>query len=639
MRKRVLLSFLVVALAAFIAVGSAGAGTAPNRLDDNRGNGNVVGLAADVCNAILGPFQALSWFDLDVCPDMHGRIVSHPHIWNIYAGDNWDSSHSAAFSKAAINDMTRKIIDTSAGSDYFGPAIHYGINPPTLAGSSENDGCTGAPDGTTNQVSIELWITCEVQAPGTGVPLPDNDTIYVIYLPETVDINNGPFGGTCDNFTAYHLQSMALTVDGPDFTEFPPFDAHFQSYPYAVIPLKCAKVMRDPANHGTVTSRGAPGDPLDADELTELASHQIIEAATDPISLGGWLDNSTLNLSGDFLKEGEAADICESGIGPAGDVREHRLENGIIVEPYWSNFDGQCVPLMRKLKPRRAGSRTGARLTSRALRSSVTRPRTPSTCQRPSSSSMAPARRGRSPRRCLAIRHPVRHEQHGRVDSDHDRYDFHGELHQAVPADREHVSGQRRPTVDHAEPVGRRRQDGQCHDGLVRPSGVDRYRFNGWSGDASDIFESTNVLMNAAKTATANYKLQHQITFQQTGIPAGVPWNVKVDGTDHAGPYSQWFRRVRFVDFSFQNPVTALTAGTRYAFVSASAKPLPAVRAVDGPGHGDVQDAAAVDRADERPPEPEPEHHHQQRDGARTGERHDAGGDVDRRRHHARPRR
>ena len=101
---------------------------------------------------------------------MHGRIVSHPHIWNIYAGDNWDSTHSASFSKAAINDLTRKITDTSAGSDYFGPAIHYGINPPTFAGSSrENDGCTGAPDGTTNQVSIELWITCQVQAPGTGV--------------------------------------------------------------------------------------------------------------------------------------------------------------------------------------------------------------------------------------------------------------------------------------------------------------------------------------------------------------------------------------------------------------------------------------------------------------------------------------
>ena len=42
MRKRVLLSFLVVALAAFIAVGSAGAGDAPNRLDDNRLSGTPV---------------------------------------------------------------------------------------------------------------------------------------------------------------------------------------------------------------------------------------------------------------------------------------------------------------------------------------------------------------------------------------------------------------------------------------------------------------------------------------------------------------------------------------------------------------------------------------------------------------------
>src|SRR3954471_5663198 len=89
------------------------------------------------------------------------------------------------------------------------------------------------------------------------------------------------------------------------------------------------------------------------------------------------------------------------------------------------------------------------------------------------------------------------------------------------------------------------------------PSGVNRYRFNGWSGDVSDIFESTNVLMNAPKTATAKYKLQHEITFQQTGIPGGVPWNVNVDGTDHAGPYSQWFDEFDVVDFSFQNPVPA----------------------------------------------------------------------------------
>ena len=196
---------------------------------------------------------------------MHARIVSHPHIWNIYAGDNWDSTHSAAFSKAAINDLTRKIIDTSAGSNYFGPAIQYGIKPPTFAGLVRERRLHRCPRRD-DESGVDRALD-HVRGPGARHrgSATDNNTIYVIYLPE-----NGGHQQRAVRWDVRQLHRLPPAVDGahrgrPDFT-IPPFDAHFQSYPYAVIPLKCAKVMRDPANHGTVTSRGAPGDPLDADD-------------------------------------------------------------------------------------------------------------------------------------------------------------------------------------------------------------------------------------------------------------------------------------------------------------------------------------------------------------------------------------
>jgi len=559
MRKRFWLSVLVVILAAFIAAGSAGAGSPPNRLDDNRLKGTPIELAGQVCNAILGPFQVFDWFDLDVCPSMHGRVMSNPHIWNVFASGNWDGTHPPVASSAAINDLTRKLIDTGPGNNYLGPTGQYGVGASTFEGSSQNNGCTGAPSGTTNQLSIQLWITCEVQAPGTGVPYPtsDYDRLYVIYLPWNVDINNGPLGGTCDKFDAYHLQSMALTVDGPKLA-IPPFDVDWKSYPYAVIPLKCATV----------------GGAIDVDKLTRLMSHEIVEAETDPISLGGWVDNTTFNFSGDFLKEGEAADICEDKVGPAPDTRERRLDNGITVSPYWSNGDGTCVPLLRKLTLQASGLPAGVtgqvKVTSRSLFNDSAE----HTFNLPKEFDVVDGARVdwkfTTPISGGAGIQYVTSNPGGSTPitiNTTSTAAYHTEYRLTVNTS---PGGVNPPSLTPSQWVEAGKTVTVTTDAYV-PSGVDRYRFNGWSGDAAGIFEDADILMNAPKTATANYALQHQVAFQQTGIPSGVPWTVNVDGTDHAGPYSAWFDEFDFVDFSFQDPVAALTAGTRYAFVSATA--------------------------------------------------------------------
>jgi len=587
---------LAVALLATLVVSSAEAGSPPNRLDPP--GGGPVGLLTDACNSILGPFKDVSdFFDLDVCPSMSGRVIANPHIWNVFASDNWDAEHPASLSTAAINDLTRGMIDTSSGNDYLGPASQYGVGAASFQGSSQNDGCGGAPSGTTNFVSILLWITCEIQAPGTGIPYPDDNSMYVIYLPASVDVDNGPFGGTCDGFSAYHFQSMALKVDwvtaevpdpldpfgDPIEVPVPPFfHAHFQSYPFAVIPLKCAK-------DDTFTKGSRGSGTLRPDWVTEMASHEIVEALTDPIVPNGWIDRSKFDFSDSAFKEGEAADICEPG--KAAPSQPRRLDNGILVSPYWSNRDNACVPLVHKLTLRTIGLPDGgsAKVTSRAIYGDANEhtqslPHVycddPTTLSFPAPSSTCVTHNARvswsfpSP---VAGTPGVRYVTGNTgdstfIDQDVTSTAIYGQQYflttQTSPANVKSLAA----TLTPSQWAASGSTIGITTDALV-PSGADRYRFRSWSwtGDGNSTSLLANILMDAPKTATADYVVQHQITFDQTGIPAGVPWNVTVRGVEHSGPYSEWFDEFDSVAFGFQDPVPGPTPGTRYKLVSVNA--------------------------------------------------------------------
>jgi hypothetical protein len=538
--RRLLVVVVLLAMMASIAQ-PALAGDPPNRLDDNRGLDSAVSISGDVCHIILGFFSVLGAI---ACPGMDGRVLEHPTIHNVFAADNWDSTVPPIFADAAINTITQNLLS----SNYLSAAAQYGVGSPGLEGSSQNDGCSGAPSGTTNQVSIELWITCEVQSPGTGVPYPDDNSLYVIYLPPSVDINNGPLDGTCDQFNAYHLQSMALTVDFDLFVPVP----HFQSYPYIVIPLKCA--------NGTV------------DGLTKLLSHEFIEAATDPIGPHGWADNDSIFPDGDFLTQGEAADICSS-VGPV-PMPPVRLDNGVLVSPYWSNADNGCAPFTNTLTLKTTGLPNAGHATLTSL----------------------PIFNDTEPHDIdLGLTNSYQI-----VDGGHATWTFPSPVDggTGVRYVTSSLGSNGSTTIDNdvtstadytkqdlltvkTDPISAAALDGSLtatqwvNDGTTvplntdqyLPTGVDRYRFDEWSGGISSFSTSTSILMNGPKTVTAEYVLQHNITFDQTGIPGGVPWSVTVDGITHTGPYSEWFDEFSSVSFSYQDPVPDLTSGTRYKFV------------------------------------------------------------------------
>jgi len=110
---------------------------------------------------------------------------------------------------------------------------------------------------------------------------------------------------SCTDYGAYHFFGTALTG----------------LFAFAIVPTKCA-VLNATASHPAI------------EKVTLAASHEIVEAATDPFPLASWVDNTL--TAAQKLTRGEAADICDF-LGASATLRQ-----GFMWEPYWSNTQGRC---------------------------------------------------------------------------------------------------------------------------------------------------------------------------------------------------------------------------------------------------------------------------------------------------------
>lgn len=305
----------------------ASAGTAPNLLDDNRGVSSTAVAVSAALTTLLG-------FPVVVT----GRALSHPAIHNLYWDDNWNGHNPAAFTTTKIDAFTNTLV----GSHYLDPASQYGVGSASFSGSHGSSALCGPrrPTTTTSFFAILAWVSCEVGGVNdlvppilppfpnlvqglpalTGVPSPDGNSLYVAYLPTGVTISD--FGITsCGNFGAYHFMSVL-----PETKFVGPFPTVItQSFAFAVVPADCAS--------GTLSG------------ISALASHEIVEGATDPIFGLGWIDNSAFDINHivKIATQGEAADICSS-VGPF-PTSAFQLPSGDTVVPYWSNRDNACVPM------------------------------------------------------------------------------------------------------------------------------------------------------------------------------------------------------------------------------------------------------------------------------------------------------
>jgi hypothetical protein len=107
--------------------------------------------------------------------------------------------------------------------------------------------------------------------------------------------------------------------------------------------------------------------------------------------------------------------------------------------------------------------------------------------------------------------------------------------------------------------------------------GSSRYRFNGWTtGDMSEIsnplVSPTTVLVDKAKTVTANYVVQYKVAFSQTGVGLDFTGTVVViDGVNYTAttlPASFWWDINTAHAFAFQSPLVAIPNAKGYGWAN-----------------------------------------------------------------------
>jgi hypothetical protein len=276
-------------------------------------------------------------------------------VFNIYWDNNWDAHHTAEFSIANIDAATRSLLSTG----YFQGLHQYGVPGLVWAGSTNTNRaflpCAAAPGPSVDGLSLMEFLECEESsvtsgvAKAGGVPLPQcvgcdlvpggcianlgcyatpnptGDVIYNVILPKgTLENDFGNVSCAAGSWDAYHSQIPSERLGG---LFSPVVGTEGRPLYFTVLPAECV---------GSVA------------QLIGNMAHELVEAATDPLPLTGWIDTAAAdpNLgradvlhAPDLLKEGEAGDLCE------GQPEVSLVAGGepIAVPPYWSNADGQCV--------------------------------------------------------------------------------------------------------------------------------------------------------------------------------------------------------------------------------------------------------------------------------------------------------
>jgi uncharacterized membrane protein YdcZ (DUF606 family) len=107
--------------------------------------------------------------------------------------------------------------------------------------------------------------------------------------------------------------------------------------------------------------------------------------------------------------------------------------------------------------------------------------------------------------------------------------------------------------------------------------GSSRYRFNGWTtADMAEIADPTRspttVLMDEAKTVTADYVVQYYVTLGQSGVGSDFTSTiVKVDGINYTNsnlPYHYWWDDGSTHTFAYQSPLVVTAYGKQYNWTS-----------------------------------------------------------------------
>jgi hypothetical protein len=189
-----------------------------------------------------------------------GPVLAAPHVVPVFFPNDPLRSGIESFLAALAG---------SEGASYWAATTHeYGVGTPSIAPSIV---VTDPPPASITDTQIATWLAGYVGGEHAGWPAIDANNVYVVFYPlATVITRDGDTLESCRDFSGYHAETPvaaaggsdagATDAGGPDAG-----DAGGPTFVHAVL-ARCSNWL------------GLTG--LDA--VTGPASHEIVEAATDP---------------------------------------------------------------------------------------------------------------------------------------------------------------------------------------------------------------------------------------------------------------------------------------------------------------------------------------------------------------------
>jgi hypothetical protein len=203
-----------------------------------------------------------------------------------------------------IGDFVSKVAGSS--TYWSGTTAEYGVGP---VASVLDVSVAETPASMLTDGDVQTWLAAELEGPDAGTldggapwPQPDGDTLYMIYYPSNVTITQAS-GTSCNQFFGYH-DDFAISA------------GKFVSY---------SVVARCPPFPGTSA----------IDSIAAIASHELIEAATDPLPTDkpAYIQPDSDHVAWAQLGGGELGDMCAS----FGNVFYKPSDVPYLVQRTWSN--------------------------------------------------------------------------------------------------------------------------------------------------------------------------------------------------------------------------------------------------------------------------------------------------------------
>jgi hypothetical protein len=264
---------------------------------------------------------SISCFDvLTELNPLVGPISEHPAIWAFYWGSGFANrlDYVAALNHGLENMVGDQFADPSS-RDFYAPLGQYGVNQGRFLGYQV---VTKNPDssvGSWNIFDIEWFVLTHrwgSDAPHYWWRWSDQDPIFAIFVDESKVDPSGWLG--------YHA--------------FAPTEGIL--FAFLVHPAMPWTIVKVPALDSLPNDHDSAAWHTAVDTATERASHELVEAATDPYPFTSWADP----LKEPIWEQGEIADICQEGNHSPWGSDTRVAQYGTAFEPYWSNDAGGCVP-------------------------------------------------------------------------------------------------------------------------------------------------------------------------------------------------------------------------------------------------------------------------------------------------------